>query len=117
MIAALSLVGACADKTNPPRLIAGADPSRGLAVIEQVGCGACHDIPGVGWPRGTVGGPLKRFAVRPLIAGRFANQPDTLVTWLKDAPSLSPATGMPAMPITEDQARDVAAYLYTLDDH
>lgn len=117
VIAALSLVGACADKTAPPRPIVGADPSRGVAIMQEVGCGACHAIPGVDWPRGTVGGPLKGFAARPLVAGRFPNQPDTLVIWLRDAPSLSPATGMPAMPITDAQARDVAAYLYTLDDY
>jgi sulfur-oxidizing protein SoxX len=115
-IAALTLVCACADKSDPPRPIAGADPARGLVVMESVGCGACHAIPGVKWPTGTVGGSLNGFAERPLIAGRLPNQPDTLVAWLKDAPSLSPTTGMPPMPITEAQARDVAAYLYSLDD-
>lgn len=114
-IAALTLVCACADKTAAPRPIAGADPERGLAVMEQAGCGACHDVPGLDWPRGTVGGPLAGFGSRTLIAGRFPNQPDILVTWLRDAPSLSPTTGMPPMPITDAQARDVAAYLYTLD--
>ncbi|MES2035381.1 MAG: c-type cytochrome [Pseudomonadota bacterium] len=114
-IAALTLVCACADKTAAPRPIAGADPERGLAVMEQAGCGACHDVPGLDWPRGTVGGPLAGFGSRTLIAGRFPNQPDVLVTWLRDAPSLSPTTGMPPMPITDAQARDVAAYLYTLD--
>lgn len=115
-IAALFLVCACADKSDQPRAIAGADSARGLAVMERTGCGACHDIPGITWPRGTVGGSLEGFATRSLIAGRFPNQPETLVVWLKDAPSLSPTTGMPPMPLTDAQARDVAAYLYTLDD-
>ena len=63
---------------------------------------------------GVIGGSLDRFAERPLIAGRLPNQPGTLVQWLRDAPSLSPETGMPPMPITDADARDVAAYLYTL---
>ena len=41
---------------------------------------------------------------------------DVLVRWLIDAPSLDPGTGMPPMPLTQAQARDVAAYLYELDD-
>ncbi len=112
----LALAGGCADKAGGPRPITDADPVRGLAVLERAGCGACHDIPGLDWPRGTVGGSLRGFAARPLIAGRFPNQPDTLVTWLVNAPALSPETGMPAMPISDAQARDIAAYLYTLDD-
>jgi len=115
--AALSLplgLCACADKSDAPRPIAGAEASRGLAVIERTGCAACHRVPGVDWPQGTVGGSLAGFADRSLIAGRFPNQPDVLVRWLRDAPSLSPETGMPPMPISDAEARDVAAYLYTL---
>ena len=39
-----------------------------------------------------------------------------MVRWIRDAPSLSPGTAMPAMPVSDAQARDIAAYLYTLDD-
>ena len=56
--AALALLSlcACADKTDAPRVIAGADADAGLAVIERVGCAACHRVPGVAWPTGSVGG-------------------------------------------------------------
>ena len=104
---------ACAEKPIV-REIAGADPKRGLALIESHGCGACHQIPGVDWPRGEVGGALAGFADRTLIAGRHPNQPDVLVRWLRDPPALSPDTAMPASTLTQVQARDVAAYLYTL---
>lgn len=114
LAAVLLSLGACADKSDAPRPMAGTDASKGLAVIERVGCAACHRIPGVSWPSGAVGGSLDGFAGRSLIAGRFPNQPDTLVRWLRNAPSLSPETGMPPIPITETEARDVAAYLYTL---
>lgn len=116
MIALTALLCACADKSNPPRTVAGADAERGLAVMEQVGCAACHQTPGVRWPRGLAGPSLQGFADSPMIAGRFPNRPDQLVRFVRDAPSMAPDTAMPAMPLTEAEARDVAAYLYTLHD-
>lgn len=107
---------ACADKREQPRDLTGADTQAGLAVIQRVGCAACHRIPGVDWPTGTVGGSLDGFAERSMIAGRFPNRPQPLAVWVRDAPSMASATGMPAMPITQSEARDVAAYLYTLED-
>ena len=108
------LSAACSDKSGGPREIAGADPARGLEIAREVGCAACHETPGIAWPRGSAGPSLDGFGDSPLIAGRFPNQPDQLVRWVRDAPSMAPETGMPATPITEAEARDVAAWLYTL---
>lgn len=116
LLTAALLLAACGDKPESGRTIAGADPERGLAVMQRVGCAACHAIPGVDWPQGRAGPSLKGFADRPMIAGRFPNQPEVLTAWLIDAPSLSPETGMPPTPLIEAEARDVAAYLYTLDE-
>jgi len=116
LLTAALLLAACGDKPEAGRTIAGADPERGLAVMERVGCAACHAIPGIDWPRGRAGPSLEGFAARPMIAGRFPNQPEVLTAWLIDAPSLSPETGMPPMPLTGAEARDVAAWLYTLDE-
>lgn len=110
----LALCG-CQEMDVPPRAVAGADAGRGREVIQRVACGACHVIPGVSWPQGRVGPSLDGFAAQALIAGQFPNQPDLLARWVRDAPALIARTGMPAMPITEQEARDVAAYLYTLD--
>ena len=112
----LALLGACADKADAPRQIVGADAAEGLRIVERVGCASCHVVPGVAWPEGRSGGSLSGFGARPLISGRLPNQPDVLVQWIINAPSLDPSTGMPPMPLTQDQARDVAAYLYTLDE-
>lgn len=109
-------LAACVEKGPDGPQIAGADPARGLTLVESHGCGTCHVIPGVDWPRGQVGGSLKGFASRTLIAGKLPNQPDVLVRWLRDPPALSPDTAMPATGLTDAQARDVAAYLYALDD-
>lgn len=116
VLSVAALLGACVDKTDPPRAITGADADQGLAVMQRVGCAACHVIPGVRWPQGLAGPSLKGFADRSMIGGRFPNRPDILVDWLIDAPSMSAETAMPAMPLTQAEARDVAAYLYTLDE-
>jgi len=110
------LLAACGSKDAPPRMIAGADPERGLAVMERVGCATCHVIPGIDWPKGSAGPSLEGFGASPMIGGRFPNQPEVLTAWLVDAPSLSPETAMPPMPLTDAEARDVAAYLYSLDE-
>lgn len=107
-------LAACAEKGGGPRELAGADATRGLALIERVGCAACHAVPGVDWPKGEAGSSLARFGSSPLISGRVPNQPDNLIRWLRDAPSMDPETAMPPMPLTDAEARDVAAYLYTL---
>lgn len=109
-------LAACAGGGDPPREIAGADASNGLEVMRRVGCGACHEIPGLDWPRGRAGPSLAGFGQGPLIAGGLPNRPEVLVAFLKDAPALAPDTAMPPMPVTEAEARDMAAYLYARRD-
>lgn len=92
------------------------DKRRGLHAIERVGCGACHEIPGVTWPKGRTGPSLVGFDDVGLIAGALPNTPENLATFVRYAPLAKPGSTMPAMPLTEDEARDVAAYLYSLND-
>lgn len=92
-----------------------ADPNRGRLTIERVGCAACHTIDGVAWPQGKAAAALGGFTRRGLIAGRLPNRPDVLAAFVRDAPSLVPGIAMPAMPLTEAEALDVAAYLYEID--
>jgi hypothetical protein len=75
----------------------------------------CHIIPGVRGARGRVGPPLDAYSRRVYVAGKFPNTPQVLVRWIQDAPSLAPRTAMPAIAMPEAQARNMAAYLYTLD--
>lgn len=91
-----------------------ADPLRGRQVIARAGCGACHSIRGV-WPRGQVASALSGLADQALIAGRLPNRPDRLAAFIRNAPAHAPDAGMPAMPLTQSEARDAAAYLYSLD--
>jgi mono/diheme cytochrome c family protein len=108
-------LGACNQSEIPAghRVVTG-DPERGRAVIAEVECGVCHSIPGIAGADGIVGPPLEDFAQRQFIAGVLPNRPGVLARWVREAPSLVPETGMPDMPLTDEEARDVAAYLYTL---
>jgi cytochrome c1 len=94
--------------------IAGGDARRGVQVIGQFGCGGCHTIPGVRAANGVVGPPLMFFSRRTYIAGELPNTPDNLVRWVMDPPAVEPRTAMPKLGLNDQQARDVAAYLYTL---
>lgn len=94
--------------------LTGGDPREGRRLITRVGCGACHEIPGVPAAHGHVGPPLAGIADRTYLGGVLTNQPDHLVAWLLDPRAHSPRTAMPGLGLTPDEARDIAAYLYTL---
>lgn len=111
------LLCACKPPPDERQHMPGADPARGLAAIERAGCGSCHTIPGLRWPEGKTGPSLEGFAERGLIAGALPNRPDVLAGFVRNAPAMLPGTTMPPMPITEEESRDVAAYLYTIGDH
>lgn len=93
--------------------IAGGDPERGREVIGRYGCRACHEIPGLPVGTGLVGPSLQRIADRTYLAGRLENEPDNLVRWIREPQKISPGTPMPNLHVTERDARDIAAYLYT----
>lgn len=113
---ALTLVSASGCSSEPPPSISipSADAQNGRRLIEQLGCGTCHVIPGVPGAKGTVGPPLEHFARRVYVAGKFPNEPEWLVRFIRDPPALEPRTAMPALGLTEGDARDIAAYLYEL---
>lgn len=111
---ALLVAASCACSQREPQSASTGNPVAGRAAMERLQCGACHEIPGVNAARGRVGPPLKEFGRRVYIAGKFPRDPATLARWISDAPSLSPGTAMPAISMTADEARDMAAYLYTL---
>ena len=77
-------------------------------------CGACHEIPGIADAHGLVGPSLRQFGERTIVAGVLPNTPDNLAHWLCDPQSVTPGNAMPSTGLTEQQARDIAAYLYTL---
>ena len=91
------------------------DPERGAMALLQYACTSCHRIPGIVGADAHVGPPLKGIASRKYLAGRLPNTPENLVRWIRDPKSVNPATLMPNLDVTENHARDIAAYLSTLD--
>lgn len=113
--ALLVMMTAC----NPPSAyepdVNDGDLARGRAAIIQYECGVCHVIPGIPFARGQVGPPLGKFRRHAYIAGEFPNTPEVLIAWLQNPPQLVPATAMPDVGVTAEEARDMAAFLYTLE--
>lgn len=112
----LLLTVACKPPPEQRHFMPLADAAHGKSVIERVGCGSCHTISGIAWPQGKVGPNLEGLARRALIAGKLPNRPDVLASYIRNAPALVPGSGMPAMPVSESESRDIAAYLYEQGD-
>ena len=105
--------GAALPGATLPPLVAG-DAARGRQALFQYACNACHSIPGVIGGSPNVGPPLAGIAGRSLIAGKLPNTADNMVLWLRRTQELKPLTAMPQLGVTEQDARDIAAYLANL---
>ncbi len=92
----------------------GGDAKIGKQLVTQYQCGACHKIPDVPGAGGEAGPDLEQFGRLSYIAGGIPNVPPRLVAWLLDPPALKPGTAMPDVGLTEQEARHMAAFLYTL---
>ena len=94
--------------------LTGGNPRVGKSAVEQIGCGGCHTIHGVRGAEGKVGPPLDGIASRMYIAGVLPNTPDNMARWIVDPKAVDSLTAMPKLGVTPAQARDIAAFLYTL---
>jgi len=90
------------------------DPERGRNALEQYACIACHEIPGLVGPEARLGPPLKGIGSRVMLAGALPNTPENMAAFLLAPAAFSPGTAMPAMGLSERDARDMAAFLATL---
>ena len=88
--------------------------ARGKVALAQYACASCHIIPGVTAPPGRVGPTLASIGSRSIVAGLLANTPEQMIAWIRRPQAVSPGTAMPDMGVSEQDARDMAAYLETL---
>ena len=107
-------MAACNGPPDRTPTLGDAESPRGRRLVMQSGCAACHTFPDVKWPRGRLGPSLENFGAQGLIAGRLPNQPGVLMQFVRNAPALVPGTAMPAFPMSDQDARDVTAYLLQL---
>ena len=94
------------------KTITGGDPGRAPEIFRRYGCSGCHTIPGIPGADGQVGAPLTGMSERVYVAGVLENRSDNLVAWIVSPRNFSPSTAMPATGISQQEARDLAAYLY-----
>ena len=114
LLACAAALGGCESDLPPPPQVAGGEVARGRLLLAQYQCGSCHQIPGVDNARGMAGPGLDVFGRRSYVAGFLPNYPDALVRWIVDPPAVKPGTAMPAMGVSAQDARHMAAYLYSL---
>ena len=112
----LSTVSACSrgQHERAASLLTGGDPWRGRQQVSNYGCDTCHTIPGVRNADATVGPPLTQLGRRSYLAGRLENTPENMMRWIRQPHSVDEKTAMPNTGVTERDARDIAAFLYTL---
>lgn len=91
----------------------GGDPDRGQQMFVQYGCGGCHGVKHVPKATGMVGPPLDGIAIRAIVAGKLANNPQNMQRWILDPQAVTPGTAMPDLSVGERDARDITAFLYT----
>lgn len=115
LIMLLAFAAAACGSDHNVRTVAGGDPERGRAAVERYGCAACHAIPGILNQGSNVGPPLYHIARRAYIGGVLPNTPADMVRWLRNPPAVDPRTAMPNLGVSEAEATDMAAYLYTLN--
>jgi mono/diheme cytochrome c family protein len=90
------------------------DAARGVAAMQQYACTTCHLIPGMVGANAHVGPPLTGVGDRKFLGGRLPNSPENMVKWIRHPREISPQSLMPDLGVTEEHARDMAAYLLTL---
>jgi cytochrome c2 len=136
-VAAASLFVACVDRPQlgptphplgTPAAIAGVatpvltpapnvpgNPQNGRALFTQKGCVGCHQLAAVPAKPALTGPTLTNMVLRPTIAGeQIQNTPENLVKWIMNPPAMKPGTAMPALGLSEQEAQDLAAFLYSV---
>lgn len=116
-VALAALLAACSTlqlSAEPALVVPGGDPQRGAVAIQAYGCGTCHTVPGVAGANSTAGPPLTDWADRHYISGKLPNEPEFLIQWVRFPQAIEPGGAMPNMGVTEQDARDISAYLFTL---
>lgn len=115
MVLGVLVAGCSATPLVRSQQVSGGEAQLGQALLTDYGCVSCHTIPGVRAEPAWVGPPLDHWGKRSYIAGNLVNNEDNLVRWLADPQDVEPGTAMPDLDVTESDARNMAAYLLSID--
>lgn len=87
----------------------------GSQLLMTKGCIACHTIQGTP-ARGVLGPNLSHVGSRRTIAaGILENNTENMIRWLRNPPGVKPGALMPALQMTDEELRTLAAYLGSLE--
>jgi cytochrome c oxidase subunit 2 len=87
--------------------------AEGKAIYARNACVGCHTIAGIS--EGRLAPNLSHFGSRSTFAGAtFPATAENVAAWLKDPPALKPGAKMPVLPLTNNEAEALAAYLVSL---
>jgi cytochrome c len=110
----LTFIGCQADNQRPSENSDRGIPELGKISITHYGCGSCHTIPGIRNANGLVGPSLETIARRSYVAGVLQNTRSNMIRWIQNPPAVDDKTAMPNLHVTDTDALNIAAYLYTL---
>ena len=108
------LLAACQGDEPEQLTVEGGDPERGQELVMAYECGSCHFIPGVEDARGHDAPGLQMWANRAFVAGAAPNEPENVMQFLQDPDSIQPGSAMPDLGISEEEARHITAFLFTV---
>ena len=90
------------------------DIARGKQLVRLNGCHGCHTIPQMSDASGNIGPPLNGIGSSAYLSGVRTNSTDMLIEWIRFPQQIVPGNAMPNMGISEEDARDIAAFLDSL---
>ncbi len=110
----LAMVGCGPSKTAPREAkdSTAGNSANGKIAIMKYGCIACHTVDGIRESQATTGPPLLRMANRTYLAGNLPNNAANMIRFIQHPHEVHNDTAMPEIGVTDEDARDIAAYLY-----
>jgi cytochrome c2 len=85
---------------------------QGRQAILKYGCYACHVVTGIREATGRVGPKLEEIDRQIYVGGVLPNFPENMILWIQDPLRFSPQTAMPDLGVSDQDARNIAAYLF-----
>ena len=99
---------------TPAPGLPGGDPRAGQRLLLDKGCGGCHTVAGVPGASGVAGPNLTNIGLRPTLAGTtIPNSPQTMTSWLMNPAALKADARMPNLGLTQQEAQDLTAFLFS----
>lgn len=94
--------------------VTGGDPQAGKQKIVVHDCHSCHVIPGIEGDARLLGPTLDHWSGRDTILDRWPNNSVNLEKWIRHSEQMLPGTTMRMMSVNEQDAKDIAAYLFSI---